>query len=120
MTETPEGRFNFAPYEEMGLKFPKVGGWLDSIYDCDLGFFDMNAVEASSIDPQQRIMMEVMYEALERANIPLHELPIKYEKNRVAVGCGLSMFDYGQYSVKYGRISSVEPPGTAFSGLMLN
>lgn len=64
MTETPKGRFNFAALSELGLKFPKFGGWLNvpekgnDIFDFDLNFFEINAVEGTAIDPQHRIMLE--------------------------------------------------------------
>ncbi|RYC61650.1 hypothetical protein CHU98_g4553 [Xylaria longipes] len=40
----------------------------------DAGFFGLPKHDADAIDPQQRIIMEVAYEALERAGIPLEKL----------------------------------------------
>ncbi|KAH8172381.1 KR domain-containing protein [Sarocladium implicatum] len=40
----------------------------------DAGFFKMSPAEAASLDPQQRFMLEVSYEALENAGMPLHQV----------------------------------------------
>lgn len=40
----------------------------------DANFFNISQVEAESIDPQQRLIMEVTYEALENGGIPIHQL----------------------------------------------
>jgi acyl transferase domain-containing protein len=40
----------------------------------DAGFFGLPKHDVDAIDPQQRIMMEVTYEALERAGLPLDQI----------------------------------------------
>ncbi|KAK1713438.1 hypothetical protein CaCOL14_009342 [Colletotrichum acutatum] len=40
-------------------------------YLWDASLFNITAAEAMSLDPKQRIMMEVAYEALENAGMPL-------------------------------------------------
>ncbi|KAE9372739.1 putative polyketide synthase, partial [Stipitochalara longipes BDJ] len=40
----------------------------------DAAFFNINQSEAGAIDPQQRMMMEVTYEALENAGLPIKEI----------------------------------------------
>lgn len=42
--------------------------------DFDAPFFGINYSEACSMDPQQRQLMEVSYECLENAGIPLEKL----------------------------------------------
>ena len=42
-------------------------GVLRDIYDFDAGFFRIPAAEARDSDPEQRIMMELTYNALENA-----------------------------------------------------
>lgn len=43
----------------------------DSIDRFDHAFFQTTPVEASAIDPQQRMLLEIAYEAVENAGIPL-------------------------------------------------
>ena len=46
----------------------------DDIIDrFDNAFFYTTPVEAAAMDPQQRMLLEVAYEAVENAGVPLHE-----------------------------------------------
>ncbi|KAH8203671.1 hypothetical protein TruAng_002201 [Truncatella angustata] len=58
--------------------------------DFDAGFFGVNHMDASSMDPQQRQLMEVAYECLESAGIPVESLA------GARVGCiiGANTVDY--------------------------
>ncbi|CAG8389850.1 unnamed protein product [Penicillium salamii] len=56
----------------------------------DAPFFNITLQEARSMDPQQRIMLECVYEALENAGIPNHEV----SGQRVGVFAGSSFPDY--------------------------
>lgn len=47
-------------------------------------FFRMSPEEAKAVDPQQRFLLEVSYEALENAGIPMESLNL----SRTAVYCG--------------------------------
>ncbi|MBB4911530.1 type I polyketide synthase [Actinophytocola algeriensis] len=73
-------------YEE-----PGVGGFLDGAADFDPGFFDMSPREAMSTDAQHRLLLEVSWEALERAGIP----PNSLRGSRTAVFTGVVYSDYG-------------------------
>jgi acyl transferase domain-containing protein len=46
------------------------GGYLNNPFDFDARFFDMSPREARTVDPQHRLLLEVVWEAFEDAAIP--------------------------------------------------
>ncbi|KAI0412784.1 putative polyketide synthase [Xylaria grammica] len=54
----------------------------------DAGFFNIKPVEAHSIDPQQRILMEVVYESLETAGLSIESLAGSQTGVYVGLMCG--------------------------------
>ncbi|KAK3372638.1 hypothetical protein B0H63DRAFT_439937 [Podospora didyma] len=60
----------------------------------DASFFNITPKEAEAIDPQQRVLLEVVYEALERAGYTLQQ----YAGANVAVFTGLMTADYDTLS----------------------
>ncbi|KAF9892282.1 hypothetical protein FE257_002059 [Aspergillus nanangensis] len=73
----PKERFNVDAFyhpesSNKGTMNAKGGYYLDqSLGDFDNEFFGISGKEAAAMDPQQRILLEVVYEALEDAGIPL-------------------------------------------------
>uniref|UniRef100_UPI0038B636C3 SDR family NAD(P)-dependent oxidoreductase n=1 Tax=Saccharopolyspora aridisoli TaxID=2530385 RepID=UPI0038B636C3 len=64
----PEDRgWDMAALAESSLA--SEGGFLDSAADFDADFFGISPREAVGMDPQQRLVLETSWEALERANI---------------------------------------------------
>jgi tyrocidine synthetase III len=53
--------------DALGKMYTRWGGFLDHIDLFDAQFFDIAPREALSMDPQQRILLEVVFEALEHA-----------------------------------------------------
>ncbi|MFJ9739201.1 SDR family NAD(P)-dependent oxidoreductase [Streptomyces sp. NPDC101166] len=68
------------------------GAFLDDIAGFDASFFGVSATEARQLDPQQRIALEVAWEALEHAGIPASGLA----GTDAGVFIGVGTDDYGR------------------------
>ncbi|KUF19105.1 type I polyketide synthase [Streptomyces silvensis] len=66
------------------------GGYLDRIDLFDAGFFNISPKEAQYIDPQQRMILETAWQALEHANID----PTPLRRSSGSVYVGASSVDY--------------------------
>ncbi|MGF6881637.1 polyketide synthase 13 [Nocardia sp. GAS34] len=94
--ELPEGRwseFTAAPEVAAAIENANVkGGYLDQevVKGFDAEFFAMSPVEVERVDPQQRLMMELTWEALEHARIPASSL--KGEPVGVYIGTSTNDF----------------------------
>ncbi|MBD0863031.1 acyltransferase domain-containing protein [Gordonia sp. zg691] len=66
------------------------GGYLDDVRSFDADFFQMSPREVEMVDPQQRLALELTWEALEHAHIP----PSDLKGEPVGVFIGTSTNDY--------------------------
>ncbi|MBD0336592.1 MAG: SDR family NAD(P)-dependent oxidoreductase, partial [Cyanobacteria bacterium Co-bin13] len=75
-----------------GKSYCRWGGFLDRVDQFDPEFFGIAPREAPYIDPQQRLFLEVVWEALEDAGI----VPQQLGGTQTGVFTGASTLDYGQ------------------------
>ncbi|MBW1598462.1 type I polyketide synthase [Streptomyces sp. JJ38] len=98
ITEVPKERWNADALYDPELRNPgtastRWGGFLDTtegIADFDPEFFGISPAEAVAVEPQQRLLMEVAWEALENAAI----VPGSLARSATGVYVGISNNDY--------------------------
>src|SRR6478752_644598 len=94
ITDLPEGRWSeFLDEPRIAERVAKArtrGGYLSDIKGFDAEFFALAKMEADNVDPQQRMALELTWEALENARIPASSL----RGESVAVYIGSSLNDY--------------------------
>ena len=98
--EIPAGRWDLdACYDPTpgtpGKMYTRRGGFLERIDTFDPGFFGISPREAVTMDPQQRFLLEVTWEALENANLTIDRLA----GVPAGVFVGMCAYDYSQLPV---------------------
>ena len=93
--ELPVGRWSeYSRDPEMTRRMEQAqltGGYIEDIASFDAEFFGLSPLEAANMDPQQRIILQLTWEALEDAHIPANQLRGK----PVGVFMGNTNNDYG-------------------------
>ncbi len=97
ISEVPPSRWAIDEYydpdrEKPGKMYTRYGGFLDQVDRFDARFFGISPREAVQLDPQHRILLEVTWEALERAGIA----PDSLEGTPTGVFVGTRGADYYQ------------------------
>ncbi|MBW0016469.1 MAG: type I polyketide synthase [Mycobacterium sp.] len=99
ITDLPEGRWSeFLEEPRLAARVESArtrGGYLKDIKGFDSEFFAVAKTEADNIDPQQRMALELTWEALEHARIPASSL----RGEAVGVYVGSSTNDYSFLAV---------------------
>ncbi|XBL45717.1 SDR family NAD(P)-dependent oxidoreductase [Mycobacterium europaeum] len=85
-----EGLYDPDP-DAAGKMYTRQGSFLRDAADFDAGFFGVGPSEALAMDPQQRLMLEMSWEALERAGID----PLALRGSATGVFAGVIHAGYG-------------------------
>ncbi|MFE2768722.1 amino acid adenylation domain-containing protein [Streptomyces albidoflavus] len=100
--------------ETPGKSYAREGGFLDSVDRFDAEFFGITPREALSMDPQQRLVLETAWEALERAGL----LPASLEATRTGVYIGAMRSDYDTVLADLQALDGYQ--GTGISGSVIS
>lgn len=105
-------------YDPQAVKSGKMrtfhGGYLDRIDQFDAHFFGISPREAIWLDPQQRLLMQVTWEALEDAG----QIPRELRGSDTGVFIGGFTLDY-QLLQNYGVLSRYELQANSATGMMM-
>ncbi|WP_405837524.1 acyltransferase domain-containing protein [Streptomyces sp. NBC_01518] len=94
------------------LETPLYGGYLDDIAGFDADFFRITPREAAVMDPQQRILLEVVRETLDHAAVPAPSLA----GTATGIYVGVSAPEYGQLTgADANAVDPWAPAGAALS-----
>ncbi len=107
--EVPEDRFDIDEFydpdpETPGKIYSRFGGFLDGIDGFDPEFFGISPREAVWIEPQQRLMLETVWEGLERAGYA----PSSLRGSRTGVFVGVAANEYA-HLLSAEPVDKIEP-----------
>ena len=98
------------------LEACRYGAFVDDIDKFDAAFFRISPVEAELLDPQQRMMLETSWEALEDAGID----PLKLKHTLTGMYTGISNDEYRMLVLDTSRPTEAAGSLYALSGTNLN
>ncbi|KAM7183946.1 putative 6-methylsalicylic acid synthase [Naviculisporaceae sp. PSN 640] len=99
-------------------KTTSKGYFLDNLPDFDASFFGISPREAEQMDPQQRLALELAWEALEDAGIAPDKVAISGPENTTSVYMGVNSDDYGKLVLEdLANIGAHMGVGTAYCGV---
>lgn len=115
--EIPGDRWKVDDYYDVepgkpGKMSTRWGGFLDRVDEFDPAFFGISPREAVRMDPQQRLVMEVAWEALENAGIA----PDSLAGSQTGVFVGIGNYDYCRILSKdINQVSAYDGTGNTLS-----
>ncbi|NEO80922.1 MAG: SDR family NAD(P)-dependent oxidoreductase [Moorea sp. SIO4G3] len=104
ITEVPLNRWDIENYynpdkNQPGKLSSRYGGFISEVDKFDADFFHISPREAIHIDPQQRILLEENWKALENAGIN----PESLSETETGVFVGIAFHDYEQLQYKHSQ-----------------
>ncbi len=95
ISEVPPDRWNIEEFYDANRDIPgkiatRLGGFIQDVDKFDASFFRISSKEAETLDPQQRFLMEVAWEALEHAGI----VPETLRGSKASIFVGIASNDY--------------------------
>lgn len=84
------GAFHDPDPDVPGKMITRCGAFMSDVDQFDAAFFGIAPREAESVDPQHRVLLEVVHEALDDAGIPVERL----SESECGVFVGMCGFDY--------------------------
>ena len=104
------------PNTEVQSDACRFGAFIEGIDQFDASFFRISPVEAELLDPQQRLMLETSWQALEDAGID----PERLKGSRTGVYIGISNMDYRLINLDSSQTAEAAASLYAVSGTSLN
>lgn len=107
--DVPEDRWDLEKYYDEdktapGKMYCKKGGFLNcSIDEFDARFFNISPKEAAALDPQQRMLLELTWEAFENANMDIE----KYNGSNTGVYVGICNNEYHLSQLYSGDLETI-------------
>ncbi len=120
LTDVPPDRWDIdrwydPDWEARGKMVSRRGGFLQGLHEFDPVFFEMSLGEAPTVDPQQHLLLETCWEALERAGRTREQLA----GSRTGVYVGLCGTEYGYEVMRdEAAINAYSLLGTAHSAIV--
>ena len=116
IAEVPADRWDMEAYYDSrpgtaGKMNTRYGGFITAVDQFDPQFFGIAPREAISMDPQQRLVLEVAWEALEHAG----QAPDKLVGSATGVFIGISNSDYARLMDDPAHINTYTSTGISLS-----